>query len=133
MESPVAGPVVPPPEGVDPGLAAYVREVERIRPLSLDEESALTRRSHGGDLRARERLVLAGLRLVPNLAVPYATAAGVSLLELIEQGNLGLLRAAETYVPSAVDPLFCVYAAERIREAIEAYLASGADRARLDH
>lgn len=112
------GPWMPP----DPGLQAYLREILRHPPLSGDEEDRLLRRWRRGDLKARDILVGRSLRLVPAIARPYL-GRGASLLDLIEQGNIGLLRAVEAYDPRGGP--FCVLAARQIVRAIATFLEPG--------
>jgi len=105
----------------DAGLELYLKEVARVRPLSLGEEERLLAASTRGNTKARDALIQRSLRLVPVVAAEYLDS-GMSLLELIEAGNLGLVRAAKSY--RYVDGPFCVFAAGRIALAIEAALVA---------
>jgi RNA polymerase nonessential primary-like sigma factor len=87
--------------------------------LSTDEEARLLARSRQGDHLARATLLRRSLRLVPAIAQHYL-GRGASLLDLIEHGNVGLLRTVEAYDPG--DGPFCVLAAKQIARAIEAFL-----------
>jgi RNA polymerase primary sigma factor len=100
---------------------AYIRLIQEIPSLSLDEETALARRVQRGDWEARARLVCAHLRLVPILA-RAKVGKGLDLDDLIAEGNLGLLRAAETFHPEH-NTRFGTYAAYWIRAAIRRALA----------
>ena len=80
-------------------LKAYFREVSRIPTLTKEEVMALAYRIRGGDPRAREKLIEANLRLVINIAKHYKNY-GVPFLDLIQEGNMGLIRAVEKFVPS---------------------------------
>jgi len=95
----------------------YLREVHRQPPLSADEEAHLIGRMRAGDPGAREALVYRSLRLVP-VVCRHFIGEGRRHLDLIEHGNLALLRAVEAYQsPGQSDP-FCVHAAEQVRQAL---------------
>ena len=83
---------------MDSGLQLYLREINQTRLLTPDEEIALGRRIRKGDLLARDEMVRCNLRLVVSIAKNY-TRRGLNLLDLIEEGNLGLLRAVERFDP----------------------------------
>ena len=72
-------------------LETYLREINEMALLTADEEKALAHRIADGDDQARDRMVRANLRLVVNIARGYA-GKGLALQDLIEEGNLGLLR-----------------------------------------
>ena len=65
--------------------------------MSAGEEAALARRKDAGDMRAKQELVERNLRLVMSIARPYSAASGVPLLDLIQEGNVGLMRAVEKF------------------------------------
>src|SRR5262245_26393931 len=77
-------------------LATYLRAIHETPLLSAEEEKTLARRIADGCAESRDHLVRANLRLVVNLA-RSETGKGVPLEDLIEEGNLGLLRAVESY------------------------------------
>jgi len=77
-------------------LGLYLLEVGKYNLLSADEEADLARRIAKGDQAARQHLILANLRLVVNIAKRYRNQ-GLSLMDLIEEGNLGLIRAVEKF------------------------------------
>lgn len=83
---------------VDP-LKAYFREVSQIPLLTPDEVFDLAYRMQSGDLYAREKLIKSNLRLVINIAKHYRDY-GVPFLDLIQEGNIGLIRAVEKFNPS---------------------------------
>jgi len=96
-------------------VGLYLRDVGRIDLLSGQEEAALAARSRGGDVEAQHHLVVANLRLVVSVAARYL-GRGLDLADLIQAGNLGLLRAAEKY-DERVGIRFSTYATWWIRQA----------------
>lgn len=98
-------------------LLTYLREINRVPLLNAEEEKELATRIRGNnDREAREKMISANLRLVVNIARNYLNR-GLTFLDLIEEGNLGLLRAVEGF-----DPLqgyrFSTYASWWIKQAI---------------
>ncbi len=81
-------------------LETYLQEINEVPLLNADEEKELGRRIHEGDLAAREHLIRANLRLVVSVAKMYAER-GLSLPDLIAEGNIGLMKAAEKFDPAA--------------------------------
>ena len=77
-------------------VGLYLREVGKYDLLSAEEEAELARRTAKGDQAARQKLILSNLRLVVNIAKRYRNQ-GLSLMDLIEEGNLGLIRAVEKF------------------------------------
>jgi len=110
-------------------LTAYLKEVSRIPRLSQEEEQALARRVQAGDREAEKRMVEANLRLVPRIARRYRNR-GLPLPDLIEEGNLGLLRAAQKFHPDK-GTRFSTYATWWIRQALFRALANQARTIRL--
>ena len=102
---------------MDSGLQLYLREIKQTRLLTPDEEIALGRRIRKGDLQAKDEMVRCNLRLVVCIAKNY-TRRGLNLLDLIEEGNLGLLRAVEKFDP-AQGCRFSTYASWWIRQSIK--------------
>jgi RNA polymerase primary sigma factor len=88
----------PPPAaaGGTDGLAQYLREIRAAPLLTAEQEVALAQRVEAGDAGARQEFAAANLRLVVSVAKHY-TGRGLPLLDLIQEGNLGLLRAVERY------------------------------------
>ena len=77
-------------------LQKYLQEISRIPLLSPDEEVALAERIRKGDMEARDRLVCANLRFVVSVAKQYQNQ-GLSLADLIDEGNIGLIKAATKF------------------------------------
>jgi RNA polymerase primary sigma factor len=98
-------------------MESYLREINETPVLSADEEKRLAYRIQDGDISARDHMVRANLRLVVSLARKF-TAKGLTLADLIAEGNLGLLRAVEAYDPS-MNTRFSTYAAYWIRQAMK--------------
>jgi RNA polymerase primary sigma factor len=113
----------------DDSLAAYLRRIVRIPLLSREDEQALGAQIRQGDERAFRKLVEANLRFVVKVAMRYH-GCGLSLLDLINEGNLGLLEAARRYSPDR-GVKFITYAVWWIRQAIMQALASGGGAVRL--
>ena len=113
----------------DDALAAYIRRIARISLLSKEEELRLGALIQQGDERAYRRLVEANLRFVVKVAMRYQ-GCGLSLLDLINEGNLGLLEAARRYSPEH-EVKFITYAVWWIRQAIMQALATGGNAVRL--
>jgi len=82
-------------QSADP-LKLYVRQIGDGRLLTPAEERELARRKDMGDERAKRRLIECNLRLVMSITRNY-TKAGVPLLDLIQEGNMGLIRAVEKF------------------------------------
>ncbi len=80
-------------------LETYLRQINQTPLLTADEEKALAHRIGLGDIEARDQMVRANLRLVVNIARSYI-GKGLSLQDLIAEGNLGLLRAVEGFDPT---------------------------------
>src|SRR5271156_6610627 len=110
-------------------LETYLREINETALLNADEEKMLARRIEEGDSEARDRMVRANLRLVVNIARSYA-GKGLGLQDLIEEGNLGLMRAVEGFDP-AMDTRFCTYASYWIKQSIKRGLVNTAKTIRI--
>ncbi|MDR0601482.1 MAG: RNA polymerase sigma factor RpoD/SigA [Treponema sp.] len=100
----------------------YFSRIRAIPLLSFEEEQRLSRQIQGGDKTALSRLVEANLRLVVKIARVYISR-DFSLQDLIQEGNLGLMRAAEKY-DFRKNVRFSTYAAWWIRQSINRYLSS---------
>ncbi|HEY1785352.1 MAG TPA: RNA polymerase sigma factor RpoD/SigA [Pirellulales bacterium] len=110
-------------------LETYLREINETALLSARDEQQLAQAIGEGDIRARDRMVRANLRLVVNIARGY-TGKGLSLQDLIEEGNLGLLRAVEGFDP-AMGTRFSTYASYWIKQSIKRALINTAKTIRI--
>jgi RNA polymerase primary sigma factor len=102
---------------VNPNEQLYFRDLYRYNVLTPDKEKDLVHRIKDGDTRALNPLILGNLRFVVSIARRYQ-GKGLSLLELINEGNLGLYKAAKRYDPSR-DVKFISYAVWWIRQSIQ--------------
>ena len=110
-------------------LETYLREINETSLLSADDEQELAIAIGDGDIQARDRMVRANLRLVVNIARGY-TGKGLGLQDLIEEGNLGLLRAVEGFDP-AMGTRFSTYASYWIKQSIKRALINTAKTIRI--
>jgi RNA polymerase primary sigma factor len=110
-------------------LETYLREINETSLLTANDEHELATAIGNGDSRARDRMVRANLRLVVNIARGY-TGKGLSLQDLIEEGNLGLLRAVEGFDPG-VGTRFSTYASYWIKQSIKRALINTAKTIRI--
>jgi RNA polymerase primary sigma factor len=110
-------------------LETYLREINETALLSAEDEQELAARIADGDAEARDRMVRANLRLVVNIARGYS-GKGLGLQDLIEEGNLGLLRAVEGYDPT-VGTRFSTYASYWIKQSIKRALINSAKTIRI--
>ncbi|QDV64485.1 RNA polymerase sigma factor SigA [Crateriforma conspicua] len=110
-------------------LETYLREINETALLSAQDELDLAEQIAQGDVMARDRMVRANLRLVVNIARGY-TGKGLGLQDLIEEGNLGLLRAVEGFDPS-VGTRFSTYASYWIKQSIKRALINSAKTIRI--
>lgn len=110
-------------------LETYLREINETALLTAQQEKDLARAIATGDVRARDHMVRANLRLVVNIARGY-TGKGLGLQDLIEEGNLGLLRAVEGFDPD-VGTRFSTYASYWIKQSIKRALINSAKTIRI--
>jgi RNA polymerase primary sigma factor len=110
-------------------LATYLRDINETPLLNADEERDLAYRIQDGDSEARDHMARANLRLVVNIARAYI-GKGLGLQDLIEEGNLGLLRALEGFDPS-MNTRFSTYASYWIKQSIKRGLVNTAKTVRI--
>lgn len=113
------------------GLRSYFDQIKRTALLSFEEELELSRRIQKGDEAARQRLIEANLRLVVRIAKSFKTP-DVSLLDLIQEGNLGLIKAAAKY-DHRKQVRFSTYASWWIKQSIVRSLSNKRRVIRLPH
>ncbi len=102
-------------------LKQYLKEINKIPPLTPDEEKELARRIQKGDKEALKRLVEANLKFVVSIAKRYR-GKGVPFMDLINEGNLGLIEAAKRFDPDR-NVKFITYAVWWIKQAIISAIA----------
>ena len=112
-------------------LKSYFHQIKNTPLLSFDEELELSRRIQDGDEKAKEQLIEANLRLVVKIAKGYL-APDVQFLDLIQEGNLGLIKAAAKY-DYRKKVRFSTYAAWWIKQSIVRALSNKRRAIRLPH
>jgi RNA polymerase primary sigma factor len=110
-------------------LETYLKEINETALLTANEEKELSYRIAESDKEARDRMVRANLRLVVNIARSY-TGRGLPLQDLIEEGNLGLLRAVEGFDPT-MNTRFSTYGSYWIKQSIKRALINSAKTIRI--
>ncbi|MEX2006715.1 MAG: RNA polymerase sigma factor RpoD [Candidatus Saccharimonadales bacterium] len=113
----------------DDSVRLYLREIGKIPLLTAEEELALARKVKSGDKRAKDAMAEANMRLVVSIAKRYV-GRGLDLLDLIQEGNTGLLRAVEKFDPDRGFK-FSTYATWWIRQAITRAIADQARTIRI--
>jgi RNA polymerase primary sigma factor len=113
----------------DDSVRLYLREIGKIPLLTAEEELALAKRVVAGDKRAKDQMAEANMRLVVSIAKRYV-GRGLDLLDLIQEGNTGLLRAVEKFDPDRGFK-FSTYATWWIRQAITRAIADQARTIRI--
>ena len=116
-------------EDVDDSVRVYLREIGKIRLLTMQEEVSLAKRIEHGDQDAQRKLIEANLRLVVSVAKKY-TKRGLLFLDLIQEGNQGLIRAVEKF-KYRKGYKFSTYAIWWIRQAITRAIADQARTIRI--
>ena len=100
------------------GITRYLQEIGRVELLNAEQEQVLARRIQEGDVEARQHMMLANLRLVVNIAKQYVPGGDPELLmDLIQEGNIGLMRAIDRFDPK-FKTRFSTYGVYWIRQAI---------------
>ena len=113
----------------DDSVRMYLREIGRIPLLSIEEEMELAQKALEGDRRAKDKMAEANMRLVVSIAKRYS-GRGLDLLDLIQEGNTGLLKAVEKFDPEKGFK-FSTYATWWIRQAITRAIADQARTIRI--
>ena len=113
----------------DDSVRMYLREIGKIPLLTFEEETELAKRSLEGDRKAKDRMAEANMRLVVSIAKRYS-GRGLDLLDLIQEGNTGLLRAVDKFDPEKGFK-FSTYATWWIRQAITRAIADQARTIRI--
>jgi RNA polymerase primary sigma factor len=118
-----------PVETSEDALNLYLRDIQKNKLLSADEERALAAKIDSGDQAARAVMIVSNLRLVVKMAKRYLSR-GLPFLDLIEEGNLGLIKAVDRF-QLAKECRFSTYASWWIRQSIERALVNQARIVRL--
>ncbi len=113
----------------DTPIKLYLREIGQVALLTREEEVALAARIHKGDKKAREHMIKANLRLVVKIAHDY-DGLGLPLLDLINEGNIGLMKAVERFDPAKGGKL-STYGSWWIKQSIKRALANQSKTIRL--
>lgn len=113
----------------DDAIKLYLREIQRTRLLTADEEKELASRIAKGEKAARDKMIESNLRLVVKIAKRYINR-GLPFLDLIEEGNMGLIKAVERFKLSK-ECRFSTYATWWIRQSIERALVNQSRTIRL--
>lgn len=106
----------------DHGLDTYLADINEVPLLTPEQEIELAKRVQRGDLEAREHMIRANLRLVVSIAKNYVSR-GLSFMDLIEEGNIGLMKAVEKFDPKA-GCRFSTYATWWIKQGIRRSLVN---------
>ncbi|HBA72031.1 MAG TPA: RNA polymerase subunit sigma [Geobacter sp.] len=116
-------------ERYDDAIKIYLRDIQRTPLLNAESEKELARKIEKGDKAARDKMIESNLRLVVKIAKRYVNR-GLPFLDLIEEGNLGLIKAVERF-NLAKECRFSTYATWWIRQAIERSLINQSRTIRL--
>jgi RNA polymerase primary sigma factor len=129
LEKPEPPPSEPIAHGERSNLQLYLQEIAKTPLLTIEEEITLARRIRRGDKAARDHMISANLRLVVKIAMDYKDF-GLPLLDLISEGNIGLVKAVERFDPRKGGKL-STYAAWWIKQSIKRALANQSKTIRL--
>ena len=113
----------------DQGLDTYLADINEVPLLTAEQEIELSKRVQRGDLAAREHMIRANLRLVVSIAKNYVNR-GLSFMDLIEEGNIGLMKAVEKFDPNA-GCRFSTYATWWIKQGIRRSLVNSVKTVRF--
>jgi RNA polymerase primary sigma factor len=119
----------PEEEHFDDAIKLYLRDIQKTKLLTADEEKALAARIAKGEKAARDKMIESNLRLVVKIAKRYINR-GLPFLDLIEEGNMGLIKAVERFKLSK-ECRFSTYATWWIRQSIERALVNQSRTIRL--
>jgi RNA polymerase primary sigma factor len=114
---------------MDTAIKLYLREIGEVKLLTPEEEVALAARIKKGDRKAREQMIKANLRLVVKIAHDYE-GIGLPMLDLISEGNIGLMKAVEKFDPAKGAKL-STYGSWWIKQSIKRALANQSKTIRL--
>jgi RNA polymerase primary sigma factor len=112
-------------------LQSYFEQIKNIPLLNFEEELELSKRIQKGDEAAYQKLITSNLRLVIKIARPYMSS-DISFMDLVQEGNIGLMRAAEKY-DHLKNVRFSTYAGWWIRQFIRRFLSNKRRTIRLPH
>lgn len=129
LEKSESAPAEPIAHGERSNLQLYLQEIGKTPLLTIDEEISLAKRIRRGDKAARDHMISANLRLVVKIAMDYKDF-GLPLLDLISEGNIGLIKAVERFDPRKGGKL-STYAAWWIKQSIKRALANQSKTIRL--
>ena len=107
-------------------LTTYLRDISRYRPLTPEQELTLFNQRHLGHQSARDQLICAHLLLVVNIARRY-THPGTDIMDLIQEGNIGLMHAVDMFDPTRGTRL-STWAVYKIHKQIQRFLNKNDDR-----
>lgn len=116
-------------QGTEDALQRYLREMAEVDLLTIEQENELAAKIKKGDAQAREHMIRANLRLVVKIAREYE-GLGLPLLDMINEGNIGLMKAVERFDPAKGGKL-STYAAWWIKQSIRRAIANQAKTIRL--
>jgi RNA polymerase primary sigma factor len=124
-----SAPEAPVPHGERSNLQLYLQEIGKTPLLTIEDEIRLAKRIRRGDTAARDHMISANLRLVVKIAMDYKDF-GLPLLDLISEGNIGLIKAVERFDPRKGGKL-STYAAWWIKQSMKRALANQSKTIRL--
>ena len=124
-----SAPEAPVPHGERSNLQLYLQEIGKTPLLTIEDEIRLAKRIRRGDKAARDHMISANLRLVVKIAMDYKDF-GLPLLDLISEGNIGLIKAVERFDPRKGGKL-STYAAWWIKQSMKRALANQSKTIRL--
>lgn len=113
-----------------PTVTTYYKELGKYAPIEKDEEIELIKRAKNGDINAQNKILESNLRFVFNIAKRYK-GMGVPLLDLISEGNLGLMKAIERFDPNKNNK-FITYAIWWVKESIKQFIKDNTSECTVD-